>query len=168
MPKRPPQLMHRTFALDLAAFCPGGWRGRPQSARPRAGTPPAHRAAPQAQGFIDDWTTPRAHLPLTICVELKAGPIVSVDWRKAPGDPAQDLRHPEPNRLRPAVVVQDTELLDPAYPMVLLVLTSEPVQRCLPIAASWLAATAMCRWQPSAERLLERLRIPSSPWIVVA
>ena len=43
-------------------------------------------------------------------MELKAGQIVTVDWRKEPDDPAQDPQPPEPNKLRPAVVVQDTEL----------------------------------------------------------
>jgi len=54
-------------------------------------------------------------------VELKAGQIVTVDWRKDPEDPEQDPHPPEPNKLRPAVVVQDTELLDPSYPTVLVV-----------------------------------------------
>ena len=56
-------------------------------------------------------------------MELKAGQIVTVDWRKQPGDPAQDPQPPEPNKLRPAVVVQDSELFDPAYPTVLVVPT---------------------------------------------
>ncbi|MCP9815157.1 type II toxin-antitoxin system PemK/MazF family toxin [Synechococcus sp. GreenBA-s] len=60
-------------------------------------------------------------------MELKAGQIVTVDWRKDPDDPAQDPRPPEPNKLRPAVVVQDTELFDPAYPTVLVVpMTGDP------------------------------------------
>ncbi len=54
-------------------------------------------------------------------MELKAGQIVTVDWRKDPEHPAQDPQPPEPNKLRPAVVVQDTELFDPAYPTVLVV-----------------------------------------------
>ena len=54
-------------------------------------------------------------------MELKAGQIVTVDWRKDPKDPAQDPHPPEPNKLRPAVVVQDTELLDPSFPTVLVV-----------------------------------------------
>jgi mRNA-degrading endonuclease toxin of MazEF toxin-antitoxin module len=54
-------------------------------------------------------------------VELKAGQIITVDWRKDPEDPAQDPHPPEPNKLRPAVVVQDTDLLDPSYPTVLAV-----------------------------------------------
>ncbi len=54
-------------------------------------------------------------------MELKAGQIITVDWRKDPEDPAQDPHPPEPNKLRPAVVVQDTDLLDPSYPTVLAV-----------------------------------------------
>ena len=60
-------------------------------------------------------------------MELKAGQIVTVDWRKDPDDPAQDPQPPEPNKLRTAVVVQDTELFDPAYPTVLVVpMTGDP------------------------------------------
>lgn len=60
-------------------------------------------------------------------MELKAGQIVTVDWRKDPDEPAQDPQPPEPNKLRPAVVVQDTELFDPAYPTVLVVpMTGDP------------------------------------------
>ena len=54
-------------------------------------------------------------------MELKCGQIVTVDWRKDPDDPALDPQPPEPNKLRPAVVVQDTELFDPSYPTVLVV-----------------------------------------------
>ena len=54
-------------------------------------------------------------------MELTAGQIVTVDWRNDPDDPAQDPRPPEPNKLRPAVVVQDTDLFDPSYPTVLVV-----------------------------------------------
>jgi mRNA-degrading endonuclease toxin of MazEF toxin-antitoxin module len=54
-------------------------------------------------------------------VELKAGQIVTVDWRRDPDYPAGDPHPPEPNKLRPAVVVQDCELFDPAYPTVLVV-----------------------------------------------
>ena len=60
-------------------------------------------------------------------MELKAGQIVTVDWRKDPDYPAQDPQPPEPNKLRTAVVVQDTELFDPAYPTVLVVpMTGDP------------------------------------------
>jgi mRNA-degrading endonuclease toxin of MazEF toxin-antitoxin module len=54
-------------------------------------------------------------------VELKAGQIVTVDWRRDPDDPSRDPHLPEPNKLRPAVAVQDCELFDPAYPTVLVV-----------------------------------------------
>jgi mRNA-degrading endonuclease toxin of MazEF toxin-antitoxin module len=54
-------------------------------------------------------------------VDLKAGQIVTVDWRKDPRDPAQDPQPPEPNKVRPAVVVQDTGLFDPTSPTVLVV-----------------------------------------------
>ena len=54
-------------------------------------------------------------------MDLKAGQIVTVDWRKDPRDPAQDPQPPEPNKVRPAVVVQDTGLFDPTYPTVLVV-----------------------------------------------
>jgi len=47
-------------------------------------------------------------------VELEAGQIVLVDWR-------HDPRHPEPNKLRPAVVVQDSGLFDASYPTVIVV-----------------------------------------------
>ena len=60
-------------------------------------------------------------------MDLTAGQIVTVDWRKEPDDPAQDPQPPEPNKLRPAVVVQDSELFDPAYPTVLVVpMTGDP------------------------------------------
>jgi mRNA-degrading endonuclease toxin of MazEF toxin-antitoxin module len=60
-------------------------------------------------------------------VELRAGQIVTVDWRRDPLDPAQDPHPPEPNKLRPAVVVQDTGLFDPSFPTVLVVpMTGDP------------------------------------------
>ena len=60
-------------------------------------------------------------------MELKAGQIVTVDWRRDPDDPAHDPQPPEPNKLRPAVVVQDTELFHPAYPTLLVVpMTGDP------------------------------------------
>lgn len=54
-------------------------------------------------------------------MELKAGQILVVDWRKDPRLPDHNPHHPEPNKLRPAVVVQDTDLFDPSYPTVLVV-----------------------------------------------
>ena len=67
-------------------------------------------------------------LPLNGCDgELTAGQIVTVDWRRDPLDSAQDPHPPEPNKLRPAVVVQDTRLFDPSYPTVLVVpMTGDP------------------------------------------
>ena len=60
-------------------------------------------------------------------MELKAGQIVTVDWRKDPGDPERDPHPPEPNKLRPAVVVQDCALFNVVYPTVLVVpMTSTP------------------------------------------
>jgi mRNA interferase MazF len=60
-------------------------------------------------------------------VKLQAGQIITVDWRRDPVDPGQDPHPPEPNKLRPAVVVQDTELFDPSYPTVLVVpMTGDP------------------------------------------
>jgi mRNA interferase MazF len=51
----------------------------------------------------------------------KAGDIVIVDWRGG-------ALPKEPNRLRPAVVVEDDELFDPSYPNVLVVpLTNDPL-----------------------------------------
>jgi len=49
-------------------------------------------------------------------VDLRAGQIITVDWRKDPNDPGQDPQPPEPNKLRPAVVEQDCKLSDPADP----------------------------------------------------
>ena len=60
-------------------------------------------------------------------VELTSGEIVTVDWRRDPLDSTQDPQPPEPNKLRPAVVVQDTGLFDPSYPTVLVVpMTGDP------------------------------------------
>jgi mRNA interferase MazF len=81
-------------------------------------------------------------------VELKAGQIVTVDWRKDPDDPALDPQPPEPNKLRPAVVVQDTELFDPAYPTVLVVpMTGDPAPAIpdLTVVLSPVPATAARR-----------------------
>ena len=60
-------------------------------------------------------------------MDLRAGQIIFVDWRKDPNDPGLDPQPPVPNKLRPAVVVQDCELFDPAYPTVLVVpMTGDP------------------------------------------
>jgi mRNA interferase MazF len=44
---------------------------------------------------------------------LRAGSVVVVDWR--------DALPREPGKLRPAVVVEDTDLFDPSYPNLILV-----------------------------------------------
>ena len=60
-------------------------------------------------------------------MKLQAGQIITVDWRRDPVNPGQDPHPPEPNKHRPAVVVQDTELFDPYYPTVLVVpMTGDP------------------------------------------
>ena len=60
-------------------------------------------------------------------MDLRAGQIITVDWRKDPNHPGLNPLPPEPNKLRPAVVVQDCELFDPAYPTVLVVpMTGDP------------------------------------------
>ena len=56
-------------------------------------------------------------------MKLQNGQIITVDWRRDPVNPGQDPHPPEPNKRRPAVVVQDTELFDPSYPTVLVVQT---------------------------------------------
>jgi mRNA interferase MazF len=48
---------------------------------------------------------------------FEAGQIVIADWR--------DALPKEPNKLRPAIVVEDNELFGPAYPNVLLVPLTE-------------------------------------------
>ena len=54
-------------------------------------------------------------------MQLQAGQIVLVDWPQDPEHPEQAALPPDPNKLRPAGVVQDTELFDPSYPTVLVV-----------------------------------------------
>ena len=49
--------------------------------------------------------------------DFSAGQIVLVDWR--------DALPKEPNKLRPAIVVEDGELFGPSYPNVILVPLSE-------------------------------------------
>ncbi|HEV2300908.1 MAG TPA: type II toxin-antitoxin system PemK/MazF family toxin [Stellaceae bacterium] len=48
---------------------------------------------------------------------FRAGQIVVADWR--------DALPKEPNKLRPAIVVEDDRLFDPAYPNVILVPLTE-------------------------------------------
>jgi mRNA interferase MazF len=63
-------------------------------------------------------------------VDLKAGQIVTVDWRKEPDDPAQDPQPPEPNKLRPAVVVPMTGDPALAIPDLTVVLQPSPSNGC--------------------------------------
>jgi mRNA interferase MazF len=53
-----------------------------------------------------------------------AGQIVIVDWR--------DGLPKEPNKLRPAVVVEDHELFDPSYPNAILVPLTEDDRLAIP------------------------------------
>jgi len=73
-------------------------------------------------------------------VDLKAGQIVTVGWRKDPRDPAQDPQLPEPNKVRPVVVVQDTGLFDPTVLVV-------PMTGDLPLAIE--ALTVVLQPSPS-------------------
>jgi mRNA interferase MazF len=56
--------------------------------------------------------------------EFSGGQIVIVDWR--------DALPKEPNKLRPAVVVEDETLFDPAYPNVILVPLTEDQRVAIP------------------------------------
>jgi len=56
---------------------------------------------------------------------LKAGDIVIVEWRGG-------ALPKEPNKLRPAVVVEDDELFDAAYPNVLVVPLTNDVRLAIP------------------------------------
>lgn len=53
-----------------------------------------------------------------------AGQIVMADWR--------DALPKEPNKLRPAIVVEDDELFDAAYPSVILVPLTNDQQLAIP------------------------------------
>lgn len=53
-----------------------------------------------------------------------AGQIVVADWR--------DALPKEPNKLRPAIVVEDDGLFDPAYPNVILVPLTEDERLAIP------------------------------------
>jgi mRNA interferase MazF len=55
---------------------------------------------------------------------FSAGQIVIADWR--------DALPKEPNKLRPAVVVEDEALFDPAYPNVILVPLTEDRRLAIP------------------------------------
>lgn len=55
---------------------------------------------------------------------FSAGQIVVVDWR--------DALPKEPNKLRPAVVVEDDGLFDPSYPNLILVPLTEDERLAIP------------------------------------
>ena len=55
---------------------------------------------------------------------FSGGQIVIADWR--------DALPKEPNKLRPAVVVEDEALFDPAYPNVILVPLTEDLRLAIP------------------------------------
>ena len=78
-----------------------------------------------------------------------AGQIVLADWR--------DGLPREPNKLRPAVVVQDSDLFDPNYPNVILVPLSE---NRLMVAADLSVAI-----EPTAENGCTKLCYALSPSI---
>jgi mRNA-degrading endonuclease toxin of MazEF toxin-antitoxin module len=56
--------------------------------------------------------------------QLQAGQVVIVDWR--------DALPKEPNKQRPAIVVEDSDLFDPAYPNVLLVPLADDPRLAIP------------------------------------
>jgi len=56
--------------------------------------------------------------------EFSGGQIVLTDWR--------DALPKEPNKLRPAVVVEDETLFDPAYPNVILVPLTDDQRLAIP------------------------------------
>ena len=96
---------------------------------------------------------------------VAAGQIVLADWR--------DALPKEPNKLRPAIVVEDNELFGPNYPNVILVpLADEPelanpalsllieptpengcAKRCYALSPS-VAATSARRVTPTGSRIL--------------
>jgi mRNA interferase MazF len=96
---------------------------------------------------------------------LRAGQIVLADWR--------DALPKEPNKLRPAIVVEDDELFGPDYPNVILVpLSGEPIaaleglalaidptpengcaNRCYALSYA-VAATSMARVQATPSKIL--------------
>lgn len=101
---------------------------------------------------------------------LAAGDIVIADWRG-------DALPKEPNKLRPAVVIEDDALFDPDYPNVILVpLSDDPAlaitglaeaiepsaengctKRCFALAP-FVACTSVARVRPTRSRITkERL-----------
>ncbi len=97
--------------------------------------------------------------------KFTSGQIVLVDWR--------DALPKEPNKLRPAIVVEDSELFAPSYPNVILVPLSEDAElasadlllaidpssengctkRCYALS-SYLATTSIERVRPTQSRIL--------------
>jgi mRNA interferase MazF len=57
-------------------------------------------------------------------VSFSPGQIVIADWR--------DALPKEPNKMRPAIVVEDTELFGPSYPNVILVPLTEDRRLAMP------------------------------------
>jgi mRNA interferase MazF len=100
----------------------------------------------------------------------RAAQIVLVDWR--------DALPKEPNKLRPAVVVEDDMLFDPSFPNVIVVPLSEdhalaPPELLVPIdptpengctkrcyaLSSYIATTSIHRVRPTESRIMpEQLR----------
>lgn len=68
-------------------------------------------------------------------VAYRAGDIVLADWRG-------DARPAEPNKLRPAVVVEDSELFAADYPNVILVPMTDDARLIIPDLAVAMTPTA--------------------------
>ena len=101
-------------------------------------------------------------------VELTSGQIVIVDWRRDPLDPAQDPKQPEPNKLRPAMVAQNTGLFYPSYPTVLVVpMTGEP-GLAIPDLTVVLQPSASNSCQKVSHLLLQHLTCVAKTWIRAA
>jgi mRNA interferase MazF len=65
---------------------------------------------------------------------FRAGQIVVADWR--------DALPKEPNKLRPAVVIEDDELFDESYPDVILVPLTDDARLAIPDLAVAIEPTA--------------------------
>jgi len=61
----------------------------------------------------------------TACLSVQAGQIVMADWRG-------DALPKEPNKRRPAIVVEDNELFAPGYPNVILVPLTDDADLVIP------------------------------------
>ena len=94
-------------------------------------------------------------------MELTSGQIVTVDWRRDPLDPSLGPQPPEPNKLRPAVVVQDTGLFDPSYPTVLVVPMTGDAEMAIPdltcVAKTRIRAVKDSRISPTELQQLRQL-----------